>query len=148
MFARHGIPETVVTDNGPQFSGGDMKVFAADYGFDHVTSSPRYPQSNGEAKRAVQTVKNLLKRAADPYRALLAYRATPLSNGYSPAQLLMGRRLRTTLPTFPAALEPDIPDLRKVQRRERERRWMDVSNYNQRHGMTLGQPEEVSFSDE
>ncbi|KAJ8360209.1 hypothetical protein SKAU_G00167340 [Synaphobranchus kaupii] len=64
--------------------------------------------------------KNLLKKAADPYHALLAYRATPLSNDYSPAQLLMGHRLRTTLPTFPAVLEPDIPDLRKVQRRERE----------------------------
>ncbi|KAJ8332638.1 hypothetical protein SKAU_G00424270 [Synaphobranchus kaupii] len=78
--------------------------------------------------------RNRLEAMPTPYRALLAYRATPLSNGYSPAQLLMGRRLRTTLPTFPAALEPDIPDLRKVQRRERERRWMDVSNYNQRHG--------------
>ncbi|KAJ8332694.1 hypothetical protein SKAU_G00424830 [Synaphobranchus kaupii] len=79
--------------------------------------------------------RNRLEAMPTPYRALLAYRATPLSNGYSPAQLLMGRRLRTTLPTFPAALEPDIPDLRKVQRRERERRWMDVSNYNQRHGV-------------
>ncbi|KAJ8346672.1 hypothetical protein SKAU_G00280730 [Synaphobranchus kaupii] len=109
MFARHGIPETVVTDNGPQFTGGDKKVFAADYGFDHVTSSPRYPQSNGEAERAVQTVKNLLKKAADPYRALLAYRATPLSNGYSPAQLLMGRRLRTTLPTFSCSVGAGHP---------------------------------------
>jgi len=61
-----------------------MKAFASDYV--HVTSSPKFPQSNGEAERAVQTIKSLLKKAHDPYHALLAYRATPLSNGYSPAQ--------------------------------------------------------------
>ncbi len=54
MFARHGIPETFVSNNGPQFSGAAMKAFASDYGFDHVTSSPKFPQSNGEAERTVQ----------------------------------------------------------------------------------------------
>lgn len=91
-FARHGIPETLVTDNGPQFSGARMLAFTAEYEFEHVTSSPRYPQSNNEPERAVQTIKSLLKKAADPYCALLAYRNTPLSNGFSPAQLLMGLR--------------------------------------------------------
>ena len=133
MFARHGVPVRFRTDNGPQFSGQDMKMFAEKYGFRHVTSSPKFSQSNGEAERAVQTVKNLLKKASDPYLALLAYRNTPLSNGYSPAQLLMGRRLRTTVPTFPAMLEPALPDLRKVQHKEREKRWMDSKNYDQRH---------------
>ena len=56
-----------------------------------------------------------------------------MSNGFSPAQLLMGRRLRTTVPAFPAVLEPAIPDLRSVQRKEREKRWMDASNYDHRH---------------
>lgn len=91
IFARHGIPETLITDNGPQFSGAQMATFAAECEFEHITSSPRYPQSNGEAERAVQTIKNLLTNADDPYRALLAYRSTPLSNSFSPAQLLMGR---------------------------------------------------------
>lgn len=133
MFARHGIPETLISDNGPQFSGHEMKAFASDYCFEHVTSSPKHPQSNGEAERAVQTIKSLLKKAGDPYRALLAYRATPLSNGYSPAELLMGRRLRTTLPVLPERLQPALPDLRDLQRKEREKRRADAQHYNSRH---------------
>uniref|UniRef100_A0A8C7WMF3 Gypsy retrotransposon integrase-like protein 1 n=2 Tax=Oryzias sinensis TaxID=183150 RepID=A0A8C7WMF3_9TELE len=114
IFARHGIPEQLVTDNGPQFSGAVFAEFAQSYGFHHITSSPKHPQSNGEAERAVKTVKELLKKAADPYLALLAYRATPLQNGYSPAQLLMERRLRTTVPTLPALLQPALPDMEAV----------------------------------
>ncbi|KAK5906500.1 hypothetical protein CgunFtcFv8_002361 [Champsocephalus gunnari] len=121
IFARHAIPETLVTDNVPQFSGRAFEEFAESYGFKHVTSSPKYPQSNGEAEWAVKTVKSLLKKAADPYLALLAYRATPLQNGYSPAQLLMGRRLRTTVITLPALLDPALPDSEAVVLRERER---------------------------
>ena len=90
IIARHGIPEIVFSDNGPQFSAAEFKRFADEYGFYHKTS-PRFPQSNGEAERAVQTIKNLLQKADDPYQALLVYRATPLRNGYSPAELLMNR---------------------------------------------------------
>ncbi|KAJ8375234.1 hypothetical protein SKAU_G00058140 [Synaphobranchus kaupii] len=133
MFARHGVPETLMTDNGPQFSGGNMLAFAAAYGFKHVTCSPHHPQSNGEAERAVQTVKNLLKKAADPYLALLAYRATPLHNGFSPAQLLMGRQLRSTVPTLPSLLDPALPDGTAVTSREMERRSADQKRFNRRH---------------
>ena len=71
--------------------------FAHKFQFEHTTS-PHYPQSNGEAERAVRTVKSLLKKEGDPYLALMSYRATPLQNGFSPSELLMSRRLRTTVP--------------------------------------------------
>ncbi len=61
-FARYGIPDTVVSDNGPQYSAADFSKFAKQYGFTHVMSSPKYPQANGEAERAVRTVKELLKK--------------------------------------------------------------------------------------
>lgn len=81
-----GYPETVISANGPQFSAAEFAAFARDYDFTHTTSSPRYP-SNGEAERAVRTVKSLLKKGEDPHKALMAHRATPLTHGSSPAQL-------------------------------------------------------------
>ena len=71
-----------------------------------TTSSPLYPQSNGQSERAVQTIKNLLKKASeegrDPYLALMAYRNTPVTGmSYSPAQMLMSRSLNTKVPTLP-----------------------------------------------
>lgn len=133
IFARHGIPEVLMSDNGPQFSGLAFTSFADLFGFRHITSSLRFPQSNGEAERAVQTVKNLLKKSADPYLPLLAYRATPLQSGYSPAQLLMGRCLRTTVPTLPCQLDPALPDCVAFKQKEKERGISDAANYNRRH---------------
>ena len=89
VFTRHGIPEILISDNGPQFCSEMYSEFAKGYQFQHLTSSPYFPQRNGEAERAVGTVKRLLNRESDPYPALMAYHATPLQNGYSPAELLM-----------------------------------------------------------
>ena len=107
MFSRHGIPETVISDNGPQFSSNEFSAFATSYNFIHTTSSPYYPQSNGQAEWTVQTAKRLLTKSDDPYLALLIYRATPLPwCNLSPSQLLMGRHLRTNLPQVQEHLQP------------------------------------------
>ena len=80
-FSRHGIPEVVISDNGPQYSSAEFAEFANDWHFQHITSSPRYPQSNGKVESAVKICENLMKKAAcgkfDPYLALLDYRNTP-----------------------------------------------------------------------
>lgn len=75
-------------------------------------------------------VSKILKNAVDPYLASLAYRATSLENGYNPAQLLMGRRLRTTVPTLPSLLDPALLDSMVVVQREKERRTKDAQTYN------------------
>ena len=114
QFARYGIPKIIVSDNGPEFSSHEHAEFANQYGFKHVTSSPRYPQSNGIAERAVQTAEDILKKAKvegkDFQLGLLACRNTPIEEvGLSPAQMLMGRRTRSQLPTTPALLKPQYP---------------------------------------
>ncbi|UYV66753.1 K02A2.6-like [Cordylochernes scorpioides] len=115
IFARHGIPLEVRSDNGPQF-GSLFKEFAHDNGFTHVTSSPRYPQSNGFIDSFVKIVKERISKSKDPYLALLAYRATPLANGFSPAELSMGRRVRTTIPTPTKQHQP--PNLKNLKKQE------------------------------
>lgn len=105
LFSTHGIPDIIVSDNGPQFSSDAFRLFTTEYDFIHVTSSPKYPRANGEVERAVRTVKALLRKNEDPYPALLAYRSTPLQNGFSPSELLMGRRLRTKVPAMPSILK-------------------------------------------
>ena len=75
QFARYGIPKRVMTDNGPQFSSLEFRLFAKTWGFSHITSSPLYPQSNGEVERAIQTMKTMLRKAdadgRDPFIAML-----------------------------------------------------------------------------
>jgi len=104
IFAEHGIPESLVSDNGPQYSSKEFAAFCDQWGINHITSSPVYPKSNGFIERMVQTVKNLLRKSEaagqDPYLALLSYRATPVdSNLPSPAKLLNNREYRTQLPS-------------------------------------------------
>ena len=65
QFARYAIPDTLVTDNGLQFSSEAFKDFAHHYGFQHFTSSPHYLQSNDRVEKAVQTIKSLIKNAND-----------------------------------------------------------------------------------
>ena len=100
IFARLGIPESVFSDEGTQYTSTEFQKFSQYWGFQHNTSSPRHPSGNGEAERAVQTVKNLLKKEQDPFLALLNYRNTPLASGKSPAELMLGRKLRTRIPLF------------------------------------------------
>ena len=133
MFARHGIPEQLISDNGPQFSSTSFAKFAEDYGFTHILTSPRYPQANGEVERAVQTVKNLLKKTSDPYKALMAYRATPLESGLSPAELLMGRKIRTRIPTSPSNLNPCWPYLEQFRENDTSLKDRQKRDFDRRH---------------
>ena len=139
IFARHGVPEEIISDGGQPFPFKEFCKFACDYGFDHAKSSPYYSQSNGEAERAVQTIKNILKKAVtrchDPYLGILAYRTTPLEGGYSPSQLLMGRQLRSPLPLLPQELEHSWLPLEHFREGEMVRKAKMKKNYDRRRGV-------------
>ena len=134
IFARHGIPETVRSDNGPQFASSEFDDFARNYQFRHTTSSPHFPSSNGQAERAVKQVKHLLKRADDPFLALLSYRSTPMPwCGKSPAELLMGRNIRANLPHTTDSLTPQWPYLEDFRRTNKEFKEKQKKDYDRRH---------------
>ena len=121
-----------LSDNGPQFSARFFAKFAEEYGFTHITTTPRYPQANDQVERAVQTVKNSLKKATDPYQALMAYRAraTPLEGGISPAELLMGRKIHTRLPTL---LIPSWSYLEQFREKDGSLKARRKENFDRRH---------------
>ncbi|XP_048252566.1 uncharacterized protein K02A2.6-like [Haliotis rufescens] len=120
VFARHGIPDKVISDNGPQYSSQDFAQFAEKWDFVHETSSPRYAQSNGLAEKTVQTIKRIFSKAKtdgrDPHIGILEYRTTPMEANLSPSQLLMGRRLRSTLPCTQHQLLPGSVDHSQYQK--------------------------------
>jgi hypothetical protein len=89
------------------------------------------------AERGVQTIKIMLKKSDSPYIALLSYRATPLANGYSPAELLMSRKLQTLLPIAPKQLKPNIPNFRSLRENEKESKLKQKRNYDRRHRARL-----------
>ena len=60
IFARFGIPDLLLSDNEPQFSSKEFREFADLLGFTHQTSSPYYPQANGQSERDVQVTKTIL----------------------------------------------------------------------------------------
>ncbi|XP_021352836.1 uncharacterized protein K02A2.6-like [Mizuhopecten yessoensis] len=63
LFSRFGIPEKIISDNGPEYSSEKFREFAKTWDFNHETSSPHHPQSNGLAEKTVQTIKRLFTKA-------------------------------------------------------------------------------------
>jgi len=135
MFSRFGISEILITDNGPQFDSQEMKQFAESYEFKHTTTSPYYPQANGLAERMVKTAKKkLLEHSGDPHKALLNYRATPLPwCGPSPAELLMGRKIRTDIPQVKRHLIPKWEYAREFRTLDQNYKRAQKNNYDKRH---------------
>ena len=105
IFITHGLPETLVSDNGTNFASEEMAVFMNKNGIIHLFSPPYHPASNGIAERAVQTFKKTIGRTVGEgclveiiNRFLLTYRITPhTSTGKAPCELLMGRKIRSKL---------------------------------------------------
>ena len=134
VFSRHRIPAVLISDNGPQYRSHEMKEFSQSYGFLHATSSPRYPQSNGEAERAVPTAKQLLQQSEGPYLAVLSYNATPMPwCNLCTSELLMGRKLCTTLPQTTTVLIPGWPYLEGFKVKNRELKRKQKTYYDQWH---------------
>ena len=104
VFARFGLPDTLMSNNGPCFVGTEFEKFLMLNGFRHVTSVPYHPASNRRAERAVETVKKgveMMQPGSLPdqlAKFLFNYRTTRhTTSGVTPAAptLLMGQNLQT-----------------------------------------------------
>ena len=91
MFARYGIPQQLVSDNGPQFTSREFSEFTKGNGIKHTLVAPYHPRSNGQAERFVQTFKQFFK--AEGSNSIKQNSTT----GQTPAELFLNRRLRTRL---------------------------------------------------
>ncbi|XP_040169841.1 uncharacterized protein K02A2.6-like [Anopheles arabiensis] len=118
LCARFGIPETVVSDNGTQFTSSEFRDFCMENGIHHVRTAPYHPQSNGQAERFVDTFKRAVKKiregrgemheALDEF--LFTYRNTPnrILDQKSPGEMMLNRKVRTSL----EMLRPSFRDIR------------------------------------
>ena len=123
IFATHGLPDKVISDNGTCFTSSEFANFMKKNGIRHSTTAPYHPSSNGLAERAVRTFKEAMKKAASGTietkisRFLFRYRNTPHSTtGISPAELLLGRKMKTHLEN----MRPDIAS-RVSDRQEKQK---------------------------
>ena len=104
LFARFGVVDCIVSDNGTQFTSGDFKEFCEDFQVNHITTPPYHPRSNGLAERFVDTLKRALKKAKGTptdkalQQFLQVYRVTPNANTPAelpPAQIMFARKVRS-----------------------------------------------------
>ena len=133
LFSRYGVPEKFRSDGGPPFNGKVFSDFAAEWGFQHIRSSPKYAPANGKAEAAVKKIKTILEKEHEFQKGLLAYRTASLDGGPSPAELLMGRKLRTDIPSLDDNLRPKWPSLKKYRERVLEKRRRTAETFNRAH---------------
>ena len=112
IFARFGIPRTLVSDNGPEFVSSDLKQWCESLGIKKMESPICHPRANGIAERAVQTVKRAIQAwspnlnvsfGAFLQRALMTHRNTSKTRGKTLVELLLGRKIR-----LPAVTDFDL----------------------------------------
>ena len=143
IFARCGIPELLISDNGPQYTSNEFYKFIKQWRIHHYTSSPYHSAGNGSAEAAVKVIKNLLKKSNDFHMAVLEHRNTPDTSGYSASQKLNSRRLRTTLPIKPKLLSPEIIPVEEiivhtVKKKRENKQYYDKRNRNSLPQLSVG----------
>lgn len=133
QMTRHGIPDVIVTDNGPPFNSGEFRDFAEKIRVQAYDIISSLPQSNGRVENGVKIVKNLMRKCVldkkDPFLALLDWRNTPSETiGLSAVERLFGRKTRTRLTLTAKHLQNQ--DSGKVTRKLVDRKIKESSYYN------------------
>jgi len=121
IFATHGVPEELKTDNGPPFQSATFRSFAQEKGFHHRKITPLWPEANGQVEAFMKNIGKVARTAhmtgkdwtRELYVFLANYRDTPHPcTGKSPYELSMGRIVRTKVPKFHQHPTPEDPRVR------------------------------------
>lgn len=139
LFARHGLPRTIVCDNGRQFTDEGLKDWLNSYGAKVAHVAPYWPQANGEVERQNRSILKRLKIAYAQKKNwrnelltfLMMYRSTPHSvTGVTPAELLFNRKLRTKIPEIDNSSEFVEEEIRERDKwlKEKGKQYYDKAN--------------------
>lgn len=145
-FSNHGL---LVSDNGTCFTSTEFKDFLSKNGIRHVTSAPYHAASNGLAERAVQTFERMMNKCPEGTltgkvaRVLFSYRVTPhTTTGLSPAELLLGRKLRCTLDSIHPGLDRKVMKKQEQQTKDHNKkakgRWFKTGDSVLTQNFSLG----------
>ncbi|UYV66893.1 ACSF3 [Cordylochernes scorpioides] len=149
IFARHGYPHEVVTDNGLQFVSTSMKRFLKECGIRHIKASPYYPKSNGKIERFHRFLKKQFNSSSeegkdwkeDLSRILMSYRNTPNgSTGKTPAFLLFSREIKTKLSSLVNDAEEDESNIKEFNMvyKEKMKTYNDIIRKAIPHNFEIG----------
>ena len=131
IFASYGLPEQLVSDNGPQFVAKEFEEFMLNNGIKHIRSAPYHPATNGLVERFVQSFKRAMEAMKNSGQTwqhrlssfLLAYRSTPHTvTNVSPGSLFLQRELRTRLDLLRETTEQIVQ-----KKQEEQKEWHDKS---------------------
>ena len=130
LFARYGLPNQIVSDNGPQFVSEEFETFVKANGIKHTRCSPYHPSSNGAVERFVRTFKQAMKAGEKdgltPHHRLanflLSYRTTPHSTtGVTPCSLFLGRSIRTRFDLVRPDVSRKVGEKQAMQKHHHDR---------------------------
>ncbi|CAB0006471.1 unnamed protein product [Nesidiocoris tenuis] len=137
IFTRFGVPKSIVSDNGPQFTSHEFEKFCRNNNILHIKSTPYHPRTNGLAERAVRTFKERMKASRNDrgdvelkvQKFLISYRnAIHSTTGRSPASMLLGRQIRTRLDL----LRPDVTaNIESAQHRQSQIQHRPVRDFEE-----------------
>lgn len=148
-FSRYGLIDTIVSDNGRQFTSDDFRIFTEKNNIKHIFTAPGHPSTNGQAENFVKTVKKSIYanlKDASPedieiflYRFLLDYRNTKhCTTGDSPAKLMFSRELKTRF----SCLKPPTTREKIIQNQENQ-----IRNYHGKRNVTFEKGQNVLVRD-